>query len=92
MLSSAFPSSQCHIDEHDAVLRSAHEVNQRVQGHDDLAEAHRFAGALAGWFEGHAEYMDAALSHWMINRSHGGKPVVLQRTLAQRLGKECSDT
>jgi hemerythrin len=78
MLESDFPSSGCHVDEHEAVLRSARQVHARVQA-GDVFEAHRFADALAGWFEGHAHYMDAALSHWMSKRAYGGAPVVLRR-------------
>ena len=37
------------------------------------------ARALADWFPGHADYMDAALSHWMAKRSYGGKPLVFRR-------------
>ena len=73
-----FPPKDCHIEEHAAVLRSAAEVRQRVaQG--DHAEARSFAAALAGWFPGHADYMDAALAHWMVKRLHGGKPLVFRR-------------
>jgi hemerythrin-like metal-binding protein len=75
-----FPPRDCHIDEHAAVLRSAAEVRQLVsQG--DHAQARSFADALAGWFPGHADYMDAALAHWMVKRLHGGKPVVFRRDL-----------
>jgi hemerythrin len=59
------------------VLRSAPEVDAVVQAHADLVEAHRFADALAAWFEGHAHYMDAALSHRMSKRAYGGAPVVV---------------
>ena len=87
MLESDFPATQCHIDEHDAVLRSAHEVTASVEL-GNLAEAHRFADALAEWFEGHLDYMDAALSHWMSKRAHGGAPVVLRPDLAALLARE----
>lgn len=82
MLDSDFPSMDCHLDEHTAVLNSAQQVEALVQRDGDLAEAHRFAEALAGWFEGHAFYMDSALSHWMSKRIHGGAPVVLRRNVA----------
>jgi hemerythrin len=47
----------------------------RAQVVRDLAEA------LVGWFPGHADYMDAALSHWLAKRSFGGAPVVLRRSV-----------
>jgi hemerythrin-like metal-binding protein len=75
-----FPPMDCHIDEHAAVLRSAAEVRQCV-AHGDHAQARSFAAALAGWFPGHADYMDAALAHWMVKRLHGGKPVVFRRAV-----------
>ena len=38
---------------------------------------------LARWFPAHADYLDAALSHWLFKHRHGGKPVILRRRLAQ---------
>ena len=87
MLASDFPATQCHVDEHGAVLRSAHEVTALV-ALGNVAEARRFADALAAWFEGHLHYMDAALSHWMSKRAHGGAPVVFRRDLAAALVRE----
>jgi hemerythrin len=89
MIESDFPATQCHTDEHDAVLRSAHEVTALVE-QGNFAEVRRFADALAGWFEGHLHYMDAALSHWMSKRAHGGAPVVLRRDLAAVLAREAA--
>jgi hemerythrin len=90
MMASDFPATQCHVDEHEAVLRSAHEVRALVD-RGDVAEARRFADALANWFEGHLHYMDAALSHWMSKRAHGGAPVVFRRDLAAALlGEDAS--
>jgi hemerythrin len=87
MMASDFPATQCHVDEHEAVLRSAHEVRELVD-RGNIAEAHRFADALANWFEGHLHYMDAALSHWMSKRAHGGVPLVFRRDLAAALVRE----
>ena len=87
MIASDFPATQCHVDEHDAVLRSAHEVTVLVD-RGNVAEARRFADALAAWFEGHLHYMDAALAHWMSKRAHGGAPVVFRRDLAAVLVRE----
>lgn len=83
MTDTEFPPRQCHIDEHAAVLRSADEVlGLAEQG--QLEPARGFAEALVDWFPGHADYLDAALAHWMCKRQHGGKPVVVRRGLALR--------
>jgi hemerythrin len=81
MVESAFPSTDCHVDEHNAVMESARQVYVRVHECRDVAEAHRFADALAGWFPGHADYLDSALSHWLSKIAYGGRPVVLRRGL-----------
>ena len=73
-----FPPKDCHIDEHAAVLASVRQVIEVVK-QGDIAEARRLAAALADWFPGHAFHLDSALAHWMVKRSHGGKPVVLRR-------------
>ena len=83
MTQSGFPPRQCHIDEHAAVLRSAEEV-QAVVAQGRLEPARRFATALVDWFPGHADYLDAALAHWMCKQQHGGKPVVLRRGVSSR--------
>lgn len=78
MCASAFPPKDCHIREHDAVLRSASEVWQRIQpGKLDLGRA--FVEELANWFPGHVDYLDSALAAWLSKQRYGGKPVVLQR-------------
>lgn len=78
MLRSGFPAAGCHAAEHSAVLQSVDGVQERVR-EGDIAAARRLAGALAEWFPGHAEYLDAALAHWICKQQHGGKPVVLRR-------------
>ncbi|HEY6133679.1 MAG TPA: hemerythrin domain-containing protein [Rubrivivax sp.] len=80
MNDSAFPARDCHAAEHAAVLRSLAGVRRRVAQGDNEA-ARRLARALADWLPGHAEYLDAALAHWMSTRRLGGKPVVLRRHL-----------
>lgn len=78
MVESDFPSRQCHIEEHAAVLRSVDGVARRVaQGHYEAGR--RLGDALADWFPGHADYLDSALAAWMCKRRFGGKPVVLRR-------------
>ncbi len=81
MRETAFPASGCHLDEHAAVMASVAQVREKVaQG--DFAEGRRLAAALADWFPGHADYLDAALSHWMCKLRWQGKPVVLRRGVA----------
>ncbi|MGX0134158.1 MULTISPECIES: bacteriohemerythrin [Cupriavidus] len=79
MASTGFPAAQCHTDEHAAVLNSVREVQALLDGGAEGQVARDLARALADWFPGHADYMDAALSHWMSKRMHGGLPVVLRR-------------
>ncbi len=86
MQSTGFPSGQCHIDEHDAVLRSLTEVEQALrEGRANETLAHQLAEHLLAWFPGHADYMDSALAAWMSKRQYGGKPVVIKRHLADTL-------
>lgn len=78
MVNTEFPARACHGDEHAAVLKSAGEVEERlILG--DFGACRRFADALASWFPRHADYMDAALAHWMCKLRHGGKPLVFRR-------------
>jgi len=80
MVETGFPPRACHIDQHNAVLNSAMEVRELLsQG--DHATCRRLAYALADWFPNHAAHLDSALAHWMFKRVHGGKPVVLRRSL-----------
>lgn len=81
MRDTEFPPRACHIDEHAAVMKSIDEVRQRValQDYDAVPS---LAAALASWFPGHADYLDAALAQWLCKRRFGGKPVVLRRDLA----------
>lgn len=80
METTKFPPAQCHIDEHEAVLKSVHEV-QAVVAAGNVAVARSLAQALVDWFPGHADYLDSALSAWMSKQKFGGKPVVLKRNL-----------
>lgn len=79
MQGTGFPATQCHIDEHEAVLKSLHEVKDMLAQGGHFKVARDLAQALQGWFPGHADYMDAALSHWMSKRTYGGAPVVIRR-------------
>ncbi len=79
MQESSFPAMQCHSDEHEAVLRSLHEVGELVRAGAPASLCRDLAAALAGWFPRHVDHMDAALSHWMSRRRYGGLPVVIRR-------------
>jgi hemerythrin len=79
MLATGFPAAQCHIDEHDAVLKSVYEVRALLAGGGHAHTCRALARELARWFPGHADYMDAALGQWMAKRRMGGVPVVLRR-------------
>ena len=80
MRETAFPPGDCHIDEHAAVLKSVVEVQALVAA-GNTTEPRRLAAALADWFPGHADYLDAALAQWMCKQRLGAKPVVLKRRL-----------
>lgn len=80
MRSTEFPPRDCHIEEHEAVLKSTREVIQMVtEGRGGVPLAHDFAVYLFQWFPGHADYLDSALAAWMSKQTFGGKPVVLRR-------------
>lgn len=73
-----FPPRDCHIDEHNKVLASVHEVQQQLaQG--DVAIVRDLAKALMDWFPAHADYLDSALATWLVKRTHAGAPLVLRR-------------
>jgi len=73
-----FPPRDCHIDEHNKVLASLAEVRQKLaQG--DCGIVRELALALKDWFPAHADYMDSALSTWMVKRAHAGRPLVFRR-------------
>ena len=80
MEASDFPATSCHVDDHDAVLGSAREVEPHVLG-GNVAVGRMFAAELARWFPGHADYLDSALAHWLVKQKSGGKPVVLRRNV-----------
>ena len=78
MDSTDFPPRDCHKDEHAKVLASVHEVQQQL-AEGDVAIVRALAEALQDWFPGHADYMDSALSTWLVKRSHAGRPLVFRR-------------
>jgi hemerythrin len=82
METTEFPATQCHVDEHLAVLNSVREVQAILREGGSGQVVRDLARGLADWFPGHADYMDAGLSHWLVKRSYGGVPVVVRRKLA----------
>jgi hemerythrin len=82
MAETAFPAAECHVDEHAAVLRSAHEVLERV-GAGDVEIGREFVAELVRWFSSHVAQLDSALAHWLVKRRHGGAPVVVRRDLVR---------
>ncbi len=80
MAESGFPAMDCHVDEHAAVLASAHEVQARVRA-GDVAIGREFAAELARWFPSHAAHLDSAVAHWLVKQRSGGAPVVLRRNV-----------
>jgi hemerythrin len=91
MLATGFPAAQCHIDEHDAVLKSVDEVRALLAQGGHAETGHALARELARWFPGHADYMDAALGQWMTKRRLGGIPVVLRRGDPQLRARAAAD-
>jgi hemerythrin-like metal-binding protein len=81
MTDSGFPPRQCHIDEHDAVLKSVDEVLALMDA-GDLAVVRRLADHMAGWFPAHLQHLDSAVVHWLSKQRFGGKPIVLRRSAA----------
>lgn len=78
MKATDFPATECHGDEHAAVLKSVHEVQALVAA-GNCTHVRSLADALVDWFPGHADYLDSALAHWLVKKRHGGAPVVLRR-------------
>jgi len=82
MKESAFPPSECHVDEHAAVLKSVRDVKTEIaEGRAGTELAQDLAMHLFQWFPGHADYLDSALAAWMSKQAYGGKPVVLRRKI-----------
>ena len=80
MESTGFPATQCHVDEHAAVLNSVRGVLAQIET-GDASRVESLAQALKDWFPGHADYMDASLAQWLAKRRMGGVPVVLRRNI-----------
>lgn len=74
-----FPPRDCHIEEHDKVLASVHEVQEELAA-GNVALVRELAKALMDWFPGHADYMDSALATWIVKQAHGGAPLIFRRS------------
>jgi hemerythrin len=82
MRSTEFPPRKCHMDEHEAVLKSVREMRAALeQGTMGANRVQDLGMNLFQWFPGHADYMDSALAAWMTKKTMGGKPVVFRRTI-----------
>jgi hemerythrin len=81
MKGTEFPATDCHADEHAAVMKSVREVQALLEsGHErSIAIARDLAQELARWFPGHAGYLDASLAQWIVKKRTGGTPIVLRR-------------
>jgi hemerythrin len=77
MTSTGFPSAACHLDEHDAVLRSVNEVQSLVAA-GELRVARALAFELTRWFPEHTDAMDRGLAKWMVKSRLGGEPIAFQ--------------
>ncbi|OGA61881.1 MAG: hypothetical protein A2710_22990 [Burkholderiales bacterium RIFCSPHIGHO2_01_FULL_64_960] len=89
MRETGFPPSDCHQDEHAAVLKSAEEVLALGDASQRLAVGRSFVHELAAWFPAHADYLDSALAAWMCKRAYGGKPVVVHRQRKSLPQQDC---
>jgi hemerythrin len=76
MTSTGFPSAACHLDEHDAVLRSVNEVQTLVTA-GERRVARALAFELERWFPEHTDAMDRGLANWMVKARLGGEPIIL---------------
>ena len=77
MTSSGFPSAACHLEEHEAVLRSVDEV-QSLVAIGEVRIARALAFELARWFPEHTDAMDRGLAKWMVKARLGGEPIAIQ--------------
>ena len=77
MISTGFPSAACHLDEHDAVLRSVDEVQSLVAA-GELRVARALAFELTRWFPQHTDAMDRGLAKWMVKARLGGEPITFR--------------
>jgi hemerythrin len=77
-------NSQCHLDEHAAVLRSLDDVYDllvREQGEPASRQAlvDRLATQLLGWLPEHVREMDAGVATHRVRSRFGGAPISFHR-------------
>ncbi|WP_439590255.1 bacteriohemerythrin [Hydrogenophaga sp.] len=83
-------NTQCHLDEHAAVLRSLDEVREVLLQEGTPTEAkdslvRRLATQLREWLPEHVQAMDAGVATHRMRRRFGGAPVKISR---QKIGQE----
>jgi hemerythrin len=79
MVETSFPSRNCHIEEHAAVLNSVRRVRQTMAAGDlNINLAHDLAYHLLRWFPGHTDYLDSTLASWLTRIKHEGTPIGLR--------------
>ena len=63
-----FPASGCHIDEHNAVMKSVRDVQHLLKSDEPrrFEIARGLAEELVRWFPGHADYLDSVASGKVI--------------------------
>lgn len=78
LMREGYPSAQCHLDEHAAVLNSVRQVQDLV-GQGDLKVGRRLVSELARWFPEHTQAMDRGLADWVTQRRLGGSRMTFRR-------------
>jgi hemerythrin len=82
MRTHSYPVMDCHVTEHEAVLKSIVEVRGLWDQDGEELVVHRLADALIDWLEGHVQHLDSAVAAWVVQRTRGGHPLVLRRQVA----------
>ncbi len=77
-------NSQCHLDEHAAVLKSLDEVHAILVADDMPPEGkvslvQRLANQLNFWLPEHVREMDTSVATFRLKRRFGGAPVKIVR-------------
>ena len=81
MQASGFPSAQCHLAEHAAVLASVRGVLELVR-QGQTAKGRDLCRALANWFPEHTQAMDMGVATWLLKQRTGGAPLTFVRNAA----------
>ncbi len=74
-----YPSAGCHLDEHQAVLKSIAEVMPLVAA-GNVRIGRELAAELVRWFPEHTEEMDKSFVRWLVRQATGGAPVLFHRS------------